>query len=326
MIVPNFWAEARRQHRADGKQVTVRRYGWSDRDAADAQAMAESRADEALKRILNGEELDRRELKVAYNGADGLPIREEVLERHGEEVVTRNAYGARCLNTPRLLIADIDFDTPLSCVPILISFFTLVAGAVIAGFWFRRWGFALGLGVFALLLCGPLAMATHRVWAALWGGPARLARRRLERFVDRHPAWNVRLYETPAGYRVLATHQAFDSQSFDALEFFSAIRADPLYVRMCVRQRCFRARLTAKPWRIGVGEHLRPRPGVWPVRPERRRERDAWIERYEAEARRYSACRYVESLGSGRIDESLRAVVEYHDRESRATVTTAGLA
>lgn len=50
---------------------------------------------------------------MAYNGAQGVPIREEVLERHGDTVITRNGYGAKCLNTPDVLFADVDFDTAL---------------------------------------------------------------------------------------------------------------------------------------------------------------------------------------------------------------------
>jgi hypothetical protein len=100
MIVPDHWAEARKQHRASGKQITVRRYGWSATSEADALANAEARVDEALRRIVAGEKLDKREPKVPYNGAAGVPIREEVLARHGEQVITRNAYGAHCLNSP----------------------------------------------------------------------------------------------------------------------------------------------------------------------------------------------------------------------------------
>lgn len=100
MIVPSFWAEARRHIRRGNRQITVRRWGWSDTSEADAQAMAEARAEEALALAQTDNTLERRERKVAYNGAQGVPIREEVLERHGDTVITRNAYGAKCLNTP----------------------------------------------------------------------------------------------------------------------------------------------------------------------------------------------------------------------------------
>ena len=101
MIIPNFWAETRKQHRDAKRQVTIRRFGWSDVSEEEARSMAEARAAEALHKVLAGEKLGRREPKVAYNGASGVPIREEVLARHGEEVITRNSYGAHCLNSPR---------------------------------------------------------------------------------------------------------------------------------------------------------------------------------------------------------------------------------
>ena len=111
MIVPDHWAEARATVCVKGRNTTLRRFGWSDASAADAQAQAELRVAEAAQRAARGENVPRRELKLTYNGAQGLPIREEVLARHGTAVITRNTYGARCLNVPDLLIADVDFST-----------------------------------------------------------------------------------------------------------------------------------------------------------------------------------------------------------------------
>lgn len=110
MIVPVHWAEARAQRREASRQVTVRRFGWSDESHAEAQAHAETRAADALERIWSGDKnVLRREPKIAYNGAHGVPIREEIIARQGDAVVTRNGYGAHCLNTPGVLFADIDF-------------------------------------------------------------------------------------------------------------------------------------------------------------------------------------------------------------------------
>ena len=51
MIVPKFWAEGRIRERVQGRQVTVRRFGWSDASQADAQAMAEMLLAEIRKNV-----------------------------------------------------------------------------------------------------------------------------------------------------------------------------------------------------------------------------------------------------------------------------------
>jgi hypothetical protein len=318
MIVPNHWAEARKQHKASGKQITVRRYGWSATSESEALANAEARADDALRRIVAGEKLDRREPKVPYNGAAGIPIREEVLSRHGEQVITRNAYGAHCLNSPNALFADIDFYPERSAKTALVAFGLLTLTAAITGLALRSWGVGLGILFVALFVAAPLASIVMRLSVAARGGAERIARVKLAAFLSRNPSWNIRVYRTPAGCRLLATHQAFEASSAEVKEFFVAVSADPIYIRMCINQQCFRARLTAKPWRIGISAHMRPRPGIWPVRPERLAVRNEWLSIYEAKAASYSACHYIESMGSGVVDHSLQAVIELHDQESRA--------
>lgn len=318
MIVPDHWAEARRQHRASGKQLTVRRFGWSVTNAADAQRMAEERAADALRRILAGQRLTRTERKLAYNGADGIPIREEVLARHGQEVITRNAYGARCLNTPRALFADIDGGNwnPDWCHGVLLGVLAIVSIVVAA--LLDRWKLGIALLIGSFLFSGPLASTGSRLLLAFRGGAEALMRRRLRRFLGTHPEWNVRVYRTPAGFRLMAVHRPFDAREPAVAQFFKAVGVDPLYARMCERQHCFRARLTAKPWRLGIRSHLRPRPGVWPVHAERLPLRQAWVREYESKAVAAASCHFLEGLGSGRTDDSLRAVIELHDRESKA--------
>ncbi len=326
MIVPNYWAEARSQHKTRGKQVTIRRYGWSDLSEADAHARAQARADEALQRVLAGERLIRREPKVAYNGAQGVPIREEVLARDGEQVITRNAYGAHCLNSPNALFADVDFNPERSPKPALLTFVGLACAAILVGFLLKSWGAAFALLVVSIVLASPLVRLSIHVKMTSQGGADQVARTRLANFIAQNPAWAVRVYRTPAGLRLLATHQAFDPTSEEVQHFFAAVAVDPVYAQMCRNQRCFRARLTAKPWRIGIAAHMRPRPGVWPVQAQHQAVRDAWISHYEAQAAQYSACCYVESLGSGEVDASLQTVVDLHDSESGALVPGARLA
>lgn len=318
MIVPDFWAEARKQHREGNKQVTVRRFGWSDVSQADAMEMAETRVAEALARILAGEDLDRRERKAAYNGAFGVPIREEVLSRHGDEVITRNSYGAHCLNTPEALFADIDFSLSGNRRVTCAVFVFLGALSVFCGLHYQGWKLAIGLFGLSLLLAGLLDWLATRLITAARGGPERIARRRIENFLARHPTWNLRLYKTPAGLRLLATHQPFDPAAAEVKGFFSEVGTDPVYALMCTNQKCFRARLTAKPWRIGISPHMRPRPGVWPVDPDRLHLRQEWVAHYEKRASGFAACHFLEAIGSGVVHERIRGVIELHDRESRA--------
>ena len=319
MIVPQYWAESRVQHRQNGRQVTVRRFGWSDTSLADAQANADARASDALKRRLSGEGLRPREPKVPYNGAEGVPIREEIIERHGNVIITRNGYGAWCLNTPNVLFADVDFNqgTP---IPILyaVSFIMIIAW-IVAGWLAKSKGIGLILSIFVSLMSGAFTGWLLRRIRRAKGGEETQVRFLIHGFLAKHPEWSLRLYRTPAGMRVLATHRTFDPNEPDVAEFFKAIGADPLYALMCRNQHCFRARVTAKPWRIGIPDHMRPRPGVWPVAPERLAIRNAWIQRYEAAARDYAACTFLGTVGADVIQRDTAPVQELHDRLSRAS-------
>lgn len=92
MIVPEYWAEASRNTRHKGRRLVVRRFGWSDDSVAAAQAHADMRVQEALDTLLQGHEVPRRERLTNY-GVDGVPIREQIVERQGDLVITRNSYG-----------------------------------------------------------------------------------------------------------------------------------------------------------------------------------------------------------------------------------------
>jgi hypothetical protein len=318
MIVPRYWAESRLRHRDRTRQVTIRRFGWSDASQADAETHAEARARAALDRVLAGEALPRREPKVPYNGAEGVPIREEIVDRQGDAIVTRNAYGARCLNVPDILFADVDFpDGPparLACgVPL-----ALLIGAIAAGIASGRAWVGVVLAIAAVFLGFGLATTLHRLAQALRGGPEAVARARIARFLESRPDWSLRLYRTPAGLRLLAMHRPFAPDDPEVAECFTALGVDPVYVVMCERQKCFRARVSAKPWRIGIDDHICPRRGAWPVAPHWEAPRAAWVARYEAAAQGHAACRFVETLGSLMTHSATRRVQAWHDALCRA--------
>lgn len=313
MIVPEYWAESRLQHREKGRQITVRRFGWSDLSQVEAQQNADVRAKEALQRLLGGDKLPRKDPKIAYNGAHGMPIREEIVSRHGETIITRNSYGARCLNTPDVLFADIDFQETSSWRQTFLIFAALLLCAVVAGWLSGSRMVGIALAVLALFIAAPISRIVHRTAQKAGGGAEALARKRIAAFLQTHPGWNFRLYKTPAGMRAMATHQTFRPNDPAVAECFHALGADPVYVAMCLNQQCFRARVSAKPWRIGIAGHMKPRPGVWPVAAERMAERNAWITGYEQAAAAFSACAFLESVGSGAVHLDVVAVQELHD-------------
>jgi len=268
--------------------------------------------------VLSGEKLIRREPKVPYNGAEGVPIREEIVAEHGETVITRNSYGALCLNTPDVLFADVDFQPAETYKNGCLLMLVLLAPSAWLG-----WSY----GSFKIFLCSVVASALagqflawlgQNLFIILNGGAKNLASRRIRGFVASNPDWRLRLYRTPAGYRVLVTHRTFPPDEPVVSKFFHALGTDPIYVRMCQRQRCFRARVSPKPWRIGIAAHLKPRPGIWPVRPEALAVRQAWVAAYQEKAAEYSSCRFESEFGDGKPDEIAKAVQILHDQLCRA--------
>jgi len=318
MIVPQFWAEAREQHKQSGKQVTVRRFGWSDISQEEAQTNADQRCHEALKQILSGEKLERSETKAPYNGASGLPIREEIISRHGDTIISRNSYGALCLNTPNVLFVDIDYKYEPGFKFTFSTFIILELCAFLTGYLNDSKFIGISLAILSLLFCSTISAVLYQSTMKLKGGLEKASLDRIDRFLQRHPDWNLRLYKTPAGMRILVTHRTFDSDESSVQDCFDSLGTDPMYVMMCRNQRCFRARVSPKPWRIGIDQHMRPRPGHWPVAPERLPLRNAWIAKYEEVAVAYASCSFIGSKGNGTIQPEVAKVIDLHDHLCRA--------
>ena len=314
MIVPEYWAEAREQVRHKGRMVTVRRYGWSDESVEAAQAHAQVRTREALDAILSGATLPRRELRTNY-GTAGVPIREQIVARHGDVVITRNSYGALCLNTPDVLFADVDMaERPSGCALPLGVFAVVAAVAFAAGFFAWHWLAGVALAIAAAWIANRLALRRRQADFDRNGGAEARALALVDAFSASHPDWHLRVYRTPAGLRVLAMHRTFQPQDEDAAMLFSALQADHLYTVMCKVQHCFRARLTPKPWRIGIDQRIRPPVAAWSAEHAMLPERLTWIAGYEARSSGHAACRYLRSLGDiSRVDPKAEHVRTLHD-------------
>lgn len=61
-----------------------------------------------------------------------MPIREEIIGRAGDAVITRNGYGACCLNVPNVLFGDVDvYAGPDTKLQLAIFFALLIIAASI---------------------------------------------------------------------------------------------------------------------------------------------------------------------------------------------------
>ncbi len=319
MIIPQFWAEARLQTKQAGRQVTVRRWGWSESSQEDAQALAERRANEAMEKILAGADLRRREAKDTYGTAEGVPIREEVVSRHDHAIVTRNSYGSLCLNTPDVLFADVDAPWrgalrthPMGCV-------CLVGVGIAAGVWLKSFLIGAGTAIALMWLWTTIVALVNRSRRA--AGEEAAKRENLETvhaFAAANPGWHLRVYETPAGYRLLAMHDVFDPQGEAVKQAFAAVDADPRFARLCALQDCFRARVSPKPWRADYKPKESLPKSKWPFPPEHLPRRQRWVVGYDSVAAKFASCRFVESLGSDAVHPHAESVRELHDRLCQA--------
>lgn len=311
MIIPKYWAEAKTKTKFEARQYTIKRFGWSDISLEAAQQHAEQRVLEAIEQLKIDQKIRRIDHKVAYNGAEGLPIREEIISRYDDVIITRNSYGALCLNTPDVLFADIDFVTQPHSNLYLIAFFVLLACIGFGAFYFSSW-FIFGIGfVLSLLLTSTIAKWIFKFQQKRKGRPEQLALEKIRTFSIHYPTWHLRVYRTPNGYRILVMHQIFEPRGEQVQSFFKAIYADPYYDLMCQNQNCFRARISPKPWRIGV-ERLRQ--GIWPIPNERLAIRENWVREYERQAEDYASCRFVEQFGSQMVHPKAKRVQSIHDQ------------
>jgi hypothetical protein len=126
---------------------------------------------------------------------------------------------------------------------------------------------------------------------------------------------SFRIYRTAAGFRILATGNEHNPASAHATELMETAGADCDFVALCRIQNSFRARLTPKPWRCGLG---RP-PSLFPRHTSNEVTRFAeWLSQYDLACASRATCRYLGRIGPERIHPRIASIVELHDRQTRA--------
>ncbi len=134
---------------------------------------------------------------------------------------------------------------------------------------------------------------------------------RIEEWSRQHPQWSLRVYRTAGGLRGLITNELFDPTQSSSTDVLNSLNSDPLYVKLCKAQECFRARLTPKPWRCGIGTPPTSYPWMFPNAEMMHRQ---WERNYESVANSYTTCQLVKEIGSASMSVEVARIVEIHDR------------
>lgn len=121
----------------------------------------------------------------------------------------------------------------------------------------------------------------------------------------KYQEYGFRIYETHQGARVIVLGRDFDARDRDTVRIMSEFHCDPLYMTICQKQGCFRARLTPKPYRMNMRRYKVqfPREGDDP-------ELQQWLVDYERESRNFNTCRFIEQVGAR---HSMSDAVHTHD-------------
>jgi len=210
------------------------------------------------------------------------PFREEILQEIKDAngatsaVITRNSYGCQVLNTVNVMFVDIDLPEPKP-----------------VGLFKRLFGKA------EPVVNQPLIDALARV----------------ENWTRSNPQWGWRIYRTRAGLRLLATQALVAADSTAAISVFEALGADPLYQKLCKSQKCFRARLTPKPWRCGQ----RNKPPRWPWLSQREADEfKKWESHYQSLIPNFATCELIKQIGNPAIHPEVQIILKTHDEATRA--------
>ena len=205
-------------------------------------------------------------------------LREPVISDLHNAVISRNSYGCLILNTADVMFVDIDFpeiETP---------------------------------GIFEKLI---ILIGLKK---ALKNDFETDIIKNVEQWTLQNIGWGWRVYRTFAGIRLLATNECFVPDSPSVQQIFKDLNADSRYSILCKIQKCFRARLTPKPWRCNL-----PVPGArWPWASDKEANAfDIWEAVYVKRSAEFATCRLIKLIGNTQVHSSILPIVELHDKLCR---------
>ncbi|HEU0299414.1 MAG TPA: hypothetical protein VFR37_08175 [Longimicrobium sp.] len=324
MLIPRYWSRAESTATTPaGKPMRFHVWRGSRSSAAEAQALADEAVQRMAERIRRGEGFPER-----YTYGD-RPLREEVVRELPatpssdvpDAAITRNSYGALVLNAARAFFIDVDVERADGDGPASPGSSSAFPGTNPAA------------AIKELVDTLPIPGGVKSILGGLFGGgggsarpstptppptptdPASAALGRLRAWISAHPDWRVRVYRTHSGLRYLVTHAIFTPQDPQVQAAMTSLGADPQYVRLCQAQKSFRARLTPKPWRVGMENPPVSFPYEGQAEEGAMRE---WASRYDRASQGRATCQLVEELGSGTEHPEVAPLRALHDEHTRA--------
>lgn len=296
MNTPEYWARAAVNH--SGAEVnpsgnSFMGIGWSNISQDDAYQKALSRSRAIRDWIVDKDGGYNNQPDLDQQYYPDRVIREAVIDAYQQgdrkiAVLTQNLYGAYILNTAEAMFIDID--EPKQPKP-----FKLFA-----------------------LEPRPIAKIIHRLLGKATPSPdatpepaAATPADRIRALVDQHPGMGLKLYRTPNGYRGLVTHRPYTPGSAEAEQVLNTFGSDPVYATLCKIQDCFRARLSPKPWRIGMDCP----PRYFPFSDARKPIFEKWKAEYDRRITNYAACEPLSNQpwGNPNIHPDIAPVLALHD-------------
>jgi len=249
---------------------------WSSNNVAEAQSLADEAARQLADRFAHGD-FPPKHGGYYPNRPFREPVLQEIKNDAGETaaVITRNSYGCLVLNTARVMFVDVDLPEPKSP------------------------------GLFSRLFGKPASTPVVTESSAI---------AKVENWTRNNSDWGWRIYRTRAGLRLLATHALFDPETAASDGVFEALSADPLYRQLCNAQKCYRARLTPKPWRCGV----RIKPERWPFLDARAEKHfQKWEAQYNSYSFNWATCVLVKKVGNDAVHSGVQPILKIHDEMTK---------
>lgn len=120
----------------------------------------------------------------------------------------------------------------------------------------------------------------------------------------------IRVYRTAHGWRLVLAGQGISLLSPRMTELFARLHVDPRYARLCRLQRCWRARVSPKPFYRGLKRFPLPLHSDWDADTAAA----DWVRAYESATTGLAVCRLIAEAGAPIADP----IVNWHDQVTLA--------